>query len=323
MKKDIYQHDKYTKALHSILAVLRADLNQFLIFVIGVSRVGKSTLLQELIERLPESYNGKVIYFETPPKMTAQFSLKPFLLRYLEFLGDPFSTLNYRSYNRMTTHELISLIVKRIKQQGIKLVMIDEADLFVTVRRNMQAFENLQFLKSLTNITGIPHVLAGTPSLGQFLGMEGQVINRSHVVRLAPYSAYNKDHVKIYLQVLREFEQQLKTPIDPELKTNPMPLFVATNGCVGALKELLARMDVLAEEFEQEVITAQLIETCGYYDPDSIREEEIDLFYKQSKHRLVSDHSSAAKKKAKKKTAKKRPKPGRRINPIDDVGDPL
>jgi hypothetical protein len=278
MTDKTYKHDKYDKALKSLLALVNANLPQFMIFLIGVSRVGKTTLLEDLIKGL-SIWKEMVLRFEAPPKMTTQFTFKPFLLRYLEQLGDPFVDPMIRSYKRMKNYELIQLIVKRIRQRGIRLVIIDEADLFVSVRGASQAYENLQFLKSLVNITGIPHLFAGTPELGEFLSMEGQVINRSHVVSLSPYNPENKAHVKIFLQTLREFEKGLSTPVCLELKNEPTALFQATNGCIGALKELLVRMDAMAIAHDQPIISAELIERFGYYDPDEVRREEIEEFH--------------------------------------------
>lgn len=313
------------KALNSILAVLGTDLTQFMIFIIGVSRVGKTTILHDLVRRIPASWRGKVVRFEAPPKMTAQFTFKPFLLRYLEYLGDPFSVLGNASYKRMTNYQLIDLIVRRVRQKDVKLVIVDEADLFVTVRGQAQAFENLQFLKSLVNITGIPHIFAGTPALGNFLSMEGQVINRSHVVRLAPYSYENDAHVKIFIQVLNEFEGAIETPVDVDLKVNPVVLFKATNGCVGALRELLVRMDAIARQNNLEMISAQLIEHYGYYDPDDVRRDEVTLFNNQQAVKLAREVPERQGKRsvASKKKSPKRPRPGTRKRHDDVVGGDL
>lgn len=324
MKREIYPHDKYIKARNSILAVLGADLTQFMIFIIGVSRVGKTTIQEDVIRRVPASWEGKVVRFEAPPKMTPQFTFKPFLLRYLEHLGDPFSVLGNTSYKRMTNYDLIDLIVRRIRQKGVKLVMVDEADLFVTVRGQAQAFENLQFLKSLVNITGIPHIFAGTPALAEFLSMEGQVINRSHVVRLAPYSYHNAEHVKIFIQILNQFEKATETPMDPKLKVDPAVLFKVTNGCVGALRELLIRMDAIARMNKLKLITAELIENFGYDDPDGVRDDEVVLFNQQAgKQVKVGSKAKGRKCASPKETKSKRPRPGTRKSHDDKVGGDL
>jgi len=325
-----YKHANYHRALKTLMALVKADLSQFMIFIIGVSRVGKSTLQRDLIHHLPKEWREKIIRFEAPPKMTSQFTFKPFLLRYLDQLGDPFCMLQLRSYKRMRNHELIDMIVKRIKQKGIRLVIIDEADLFVSVRGLAQAYENLQFLKSLVNITGIPHVFAGTPDLGEFLSMEGQVINRSHVVKLAPYSYENDTHVKIFLQALNVFEKKIQVPISKSLKKDPKLLFKVTNGCIGALKELLVRMEAMAIGHDQDEISPALIEMFGYYDPDDVREEEILDFYgkntpsKSKKENFGRETLRRCRKSNWTKSgAKHRRKPGKRKHPIDEIGTDL
>jgi len=326
--KKTYKHDKYNKALTTLLALVKADLPQFMIYIIGVSRVGKTTLQKDLIRELSGEWRQKIIRFEAPPKMTTQFTFKPFLLRYLAHLGDPFALNVNRSYRRMKNNELVDLIVKRIKQFGIKLVIIDEADLFVSARGLSQAYENLQFLKSLVNITEIPHIFAGTPELGEFLAMEGQVINRSHVVQLAPYSLKNSTHVGIFLQILAEFEKDLSIPVATDLKKRPVILFEATNGCVGALKELLVRMEALALAHGLKEISAQLIELFGYYDPANVRSEEIDEFYTSNSASTAKGVPSESlrnsrKREWKKSNPKPRRRPGRRKSPRDEVGGDL
>lgn len=329
MKLKTYKHDKYNKALKTVLALVKADLPQFMIYIIGVSRVGKTTLQHDIIHHLPREWKQRVIRFEAPPKMTTQFTFKPFLLRYLDFLGDPFASAMNRSYKRMKNHELIDLIVKRIRQKGIKLVIIDEADLFVTVRGLAQAYENLQFLKSLVNITGIPHVFAGTQELGEFLAMEGQVINRSHVVQLAPYDQNNKQHVQIFSQTLREFEKGLSIPVAADLKRNTTVLFEATNGCVGALKELLVRMEAMAVAHGEKQITAALIERFGFFDPTGLRGEEIEEFHNPCSLDDAEEVQKSLRKRRKADWHKSNPKrrrgrkPGRRKSSQDKVGDDL
>ncbi len=325
MENNVYPHDNFVKARRCILASLRTGLVQMMIFLIGVSRVGKTKLLEDLPEHLPDSYDGKVVFFEVPAKSSITYTNKPFLVDYLICLGDVFAGSSSRSYSKMTNHELIQLIVRRVKQCGIKLVIVDEANRFVDKLGYTQVYENLQFLKSLTNLTGIPHIFAGTPTLGQFLGLEGQIINRAHVVRLAPYNSGKGGDIKKFKQVLNEFEKEIEVPIHPALKANPVALFNATNGCVGAIRELLIKLNSHAIEFEQEAITAELLGLSGFYDPDTVRKEEIELFYKQSKHHLVNDDTS--KKKSKTKTQpgakSKRRRPGVRKNPVDKVGPPL
>jgi hypothetical protein len=328
-KPHTFKHDKYNKALKSLLALVKADLPQFMIYLIGVSRVGKTTLQKDLLKHLPSDWFEKVLRFEAPPKMTTQFTFKPFLLRYLEQLGDPFVEAMIRSYKRATNYELIELIVKRIEKKGIRLVIIDEADLFVTARGDAQAYENLQFLKSLVNVTGIPHIFAGTPELGEFLSMEGQVINRSHVITLAPYSGTNKTHVSIFLQALREFEKDLETPVCEKLKEDPVAIFKATNGCVGALKELLIRMDAMAIGHEQPTITSELIERFGFFDPDNVRQGEIEEFHSSNNNPVtdpLKNPSGPGKKKKgewHKGNSRRKRHPGRRKPSSDQVGQDI
>lgn len=315
----MYPHDKYVKAMSSIKAALRAQLSQMMLFLIGASRVGKTTLIRELLDQLPEGYEGKVIHFEAPPKMTSSFTFKPYLLTCLRHLGDPFAALKTNSYSRMTNFDLMDLIVARIRQHGVRLVIVDEADVFASSRSGAQNYENLQFLKSIVNLTGVPHLFVGTPVLGNFMTMEAQVVNRSHVVRLAPYDAENPNHVKIFMQLALDFEKELLVPIDISVKANPYYLFEATNGCVGALKEMLQKLQLVALEHELPTITGPLIQNFSFYDPNEIRKEEIQHFYKKKKAKPPKKQKDDAKAKGGGK-AKKSHKPGRRINPEDEVG---
>ena len=300
-----------------------------MIYLIGVSRVGKTTLQEDLIRHLPNDWKQSVVRFEAPPKMTNQFTFKPLLLRYLEQLGDPFVEAMIRSYKRATNYELIQLIVKRIEKKRIRLVIIDEADIFASVRSDSQAYENLQFLKSLVNVTRVPHIFAGTPELGEFLSMEGQVINRSHVITLAPYNGTNKTHVSIFLQALREFEKDLETPVCEKLKEDPAALFKATNGCVGALKELLIRMDAMAIGHEQPTISSELIERFGFFDPDDVRQEEIEEFHSTNNKPVAdplknpSDPGKKKKREWHKGKSRRKRRPGRRKPSSDQVGEDL
>ncbi|MDQ8180370.1 ATP-binding protein [Pelagicoccus sp. SDUM812005] len=280
-----------------------------MIFLVGVSRVGKTTLAREIYD----DYNNRgpnAIYFNCPPRQTNFFTYKPFLVSYLKALGDPFAESRVRE---RTTQDLsLKLITKRIKEQNVKLVIIDEADLFISLESTRQTYANLQFLKNLMNITQVPHMFVGTGHLTKIIALDGQVINRSHVLHFKPYSAHNEKERKVFSQALTAFLKETSLELCEDLRKDAQHIFDATNGCIGALKELLVRCEAVASEFEISTVTKELIKQVNPVDPYNQRPQEIDevrSFFARSR---APDQ--------RKESSKGSRRPGKRKKPEDELG---
>lgn len=101
--------------------------------------------------------------------------------------------------------------------------------------------DQLDVIKSLANGTGTVHVLLGTYELLAFRNLSAQLSRRSIDIHFPRYRVDESTDQKIFLTVLRSFEQQLPLLEPPKLVEEWEYLYERSIGCVGVLKDWLVR----------------------------------------------------------------------------------
>jgi hypothetical protein len=119
--------------------------------------------------------------------------------------------------------------------------MLDEARHLAAVGSGRRLSDQLDVVKSIANCTGTVHVLLGTYGLLAFRNLSAQLSRRSVDIHFSRYRADDPEDRKIFLSVLRSFEQQLPLSEPPELVKDWEYLYERSIGCVGVLKDWLVR----------------------------------------------------------------------------------
>jgi len=65
-------------------------------------------------------------------------------------------------------------------QRGVHAVIVDEGQHLVKVSSGAKLLDQLDWIKSMTNMTGVVHVLVGTYDLLDFRNLNGQAARRGH-----------------------------------------------------------------------------------------------------------------------------------------------
>jgi hypothetical protein len=120
-------------------------------------------------------------------------------------------------------------------------MMLDEARHLAAVGSGRRLSDQLDVVKSIANCTGTVHVLLGTYGLLAFRNLSAQLSRRSVDIHFSRYRADDPEDRKIFLSVLRSFEQQLPLSEPPELVKDWEYLYERSIGCVGVLKDWLVR----------------------------------------------------------------------------------
>jgi hypothetical protein len=94
----------------------------------------------------------------------------------------------------------------------------------------------------LANRTKTVHVLIGTYELLAFRNLSAQLSRRSIDIHFARYQADNADDLKAFRTIVKSFEQQLPLSQPPDLLNEWEYLYERSIGCVGILKDWLARV---------------------------------------------------------------------------------
>ena len=93
----------------------------------------------------------------------------------------------------------------------------------------------------MANRTQTAHVLYGTYDLLSFRNLNGQLSRRSIDIHFPRYHAESAEDRKAFIGVLRSFAQQLPLAELPDLANHWEFLFERSIGCIGLLKQWLAR----------------------------------------------------------------------------------
>lgn len=244
-----------------------------LIFVVGPTGVGKTTLRlrieQELKQRflaVGESGLGRipVVGFEAAAPDSGNFSWKDYYRRALRALEEPLIDykLDYPMSDpargragewtvaaRVCNPELRQALEQALHHRRPAAVLIDEAQHFTKMASGRRLSDQLDCLKSMASLTGRVHVLIGTYELLPCRNLSAQLSRRSIDIHFRRYRADDPRDVIAFQRVIFSFQRHLPLPQEPELWRDWEFCYAHSMGCVGILKDWFTR--ALAEVLEQ------------------------------------------------------------------------
>lgn len=267
-------HPRLLEAYEDLLQVIRQPLSGNLIFVYGPSGVGKTTLwrrvqkqlIEELLPQLEED-RGRIPFvgLELISPDTGIFSWKDFYRRFLLAMDEPLvehktnaetpksspdGKLYIKTGPRSGTAELRFVAERALRHRRPVAVLIDEAQHLAKMASGRRLQDQLDALKSLSNQTGTLIVLLGTYELLVFRNLSAQLSRRSIDIHFQRYrlSCEKEDEISTFKSVLMTFQQHLPLNEEPNLLARWDYFYERSIGCIGVLKEWLAR--ALAEALE-------------------------------------------------------------------------
>jgi len=270
-------HPALKQADQAVWNALREPAGAALIFVVGPTGVGKTTLLTQIEQRLIDlattqgdrstSHIPTLKLDAVSPALT-QFKWGDYYQRALLLLQAP--QVEYEVNDRST----IPVLSRQTREQevrpwkgitdtaGLRLIfeqalkhrkpyamLIDEAEHIAKAARGSKLLDQLDHLKSLAIMTQVVHVLVGTYDLMVFRNLSAQLSRRSIDVHFSRYQATNEADVRAFKSVLWSFQRNLPVEEEPDLLHHWKYCYERTIGCVGVLKDWLTR--ALAEAIER------------------------------------------------------------------------
>jgi hypothetical protein len=101
--------------------------------------------------------------------------------------------------------------------------------------------DQLDVIKSIASRTQTIHVLIGTYELLSFRNLSGQLSRRSVDLHFSRYRAECKDDLHVFRNIVLTFQEQLPAELQLDLVGMWDFLYERSLGCVGILKDWLAR----------------------------------------------------------------------------------
>ena len=244
----IIEHPHLEKALDEILHAIcspgeELDLKRLglMALVIGPTRVGKTTLIGKLQEKLKERAKKRMLsdpdfipfVFIDPPG-SGRFEWIGYYKAVLRQLKDPFLDLRIPS---LRTRDFLEAMIEALIQRKPYAVIVDEAQHLARASSYHMRQEQLDQLKSIENRTGVSHVLVGTYEMRPFRKANAQLAGRSIDVHFPRYDATKPTEAALFQSVLWALQRQLPVEKEPLLVEHHWEfLYARSIGCIGFLK---------------------------------------------------------------------------------------
>ncbi len=251
----LIEHPRLLEALDAILQAICAPGEGIharrpgtIVLVIGPARVGKTTLIHLLEERLLAYAKARMQHdphfiplasITAPEPGSGRFDWTDFYKPVLRQLGNPFvdsPTAPIRARNYREALEAAYLERKPLA------TIVDEAHHLAKVRSGSKLQDHLDHLKHFENVAGVSHILVGTYEMRPFRKVNAQLACRSVDIHFPRYDVRNEDDCQIFKSVLWALQRQLPVEEEPMLTQDHWEfLYARSIGCIGLLKRHLNR----------------------------------------------------------------------------------
>lgn len=232
-----------------------------MVLVIGPSRVGKTTLIHLLEERLTaltlDSMQADPGFIPFASVTTIgpegnRFDWPGYYRAVLRSLRDPFMDIPRA---RIPNREVREAMEAALLYRKPLAVIVDEAHHLAVAASGSRLQNQLNHLKYFENLTGISHILVGTYEMRPFRRVNAQLACRSVDIHFSRYDATNPKDAQVFRSIVWALQRQLPVPEEPHLVEQWEFLYARSIGCIGLLKLHLNRALTLALEEDARTVT--------------------------------------------------------------------
>ena len=251
----LIEHPRLLETLDAILDAICAPGEGVLtrrpgtiVLVIGPARVGKTTLIHLLEERLLAYAAARMrtdphfIPFASitaPEAGSGRFDWIDFYRPVLRQLGNPFVDSPTHPIRARQMREATEAAYRERKPLAI---IVDEAHHLAESTRGSRLVAQLNHLKNFENTTGVSHILVGTYEMRPFRKVNPQLALRSIDVHFPRYDMTKEQDCLIFKSILWALQRQLPVEEEPLLAQKHWEfLYARSIGCIGLLKLHLNR----------------------------------------------------------------------------------
>jgi DNA polymerase III delta prime subunit len=249
------------------------------VLIYGPSGVGKTTMIRQISRRLNEilpttstdrsSYRHggsepvPLLLLETRPPDGGAFNRADYYRTALKLLGEPFyerrllvdidteQTIEKKGRGRSKatqfndSPELRHALEAAMAKRGVRAVILDEAQHLMKIGSGASGgklLDQLDWIKSMTNVTGVLHILIGTYELLNFRNLSGQASRRGLDLHFPRYLFQHEQDRQDFQGVLLALLKQVPLTTDiPALMQHWFYFYERSIGCIGVLKDWLIR----------------------------------------------------------------------------------
>ncbi|KAF3890203.1 MULTISPECIES: ATP-binding protein [Nostocales] len=279
-KEYAISHPQLAQVDMLLMGAIREPAGFAHVLVYGPSGVGKTTMIRQITKRLNGTtvdQNGSLssgyrngnmspmplLLVETRPPDGGLFNRTDYYRTALRLLGEPFyerrmmvdidaeQTWEKKGRGRSKTAqfndspELRQALEEAMSKRGVKAVILDEAQHLMKIGSGASGgklLDQLDWIKSMTNVTGVLHILIGTYELLNFRNLSGQASRRGLDIHFPRYLFQHELDRQDFQGVLLALLRQVPLQVDiPALMQHWVYFYERSIGCVGVLKDWLIR----------------------------------------------------------------------------------
>src|SRR6266568_8773629 len=251
----LIEHPRLLETLDALLDAVCAPGEEVLtrrpgtmVLVIGPARVGKTTLIHLLEERLLAYAAARMridphfIPFASitaPEPGSGRFDWMEFYRPVLRQLGNPFVD---SATAPIPARRMREAMEAAYLERNPLAIIVDEAHHLAEATRRSRLQIQLNHLKNFENTTGVSHILVGTYEMRPFRKVNPQLALRSIDVHFPRYDMTKEQDCLIFKSILWALQRQLPVEEEPLLAQKHWEfLYARSIGCIGLLKLHLNR----------------------------------------------------------------------------------
>ena len=298
-KEYAVSHSVLAKVDRELMRAIREPAGFAHVLVYGPSGVGKTTMIRQITRRLNKvSAKGNIaksiagsqdnlsslplLLLETRPPDGGAFNRTDYYRTALKLLGEPFyerrvlvnidSEQTWEKKGRSRTKaaqfndspELRHALEEALSRRGVQAVILDEAQHLMKLGNGSSAgklIDQLDWIKSMTNVTGVVHILIGTYELLSFRNLSGQASRRGLDLHFPRYQFQNESDRQDFQGVLLALLKQVPLSVEIEsLMQHWLYFYERSIGCVGVLKDWLIRALAAALYDKSKVLSLEYLQ---------------------------------------------------------------
>lgn len=267
-------HPHLTRAREEVMGIVRQRTGAAACLVMGPTGVGKSTLINPLIDAIAVEAAPLIaadptrmasFRFDAPPAKSGNFSVREFFTRGLLALHDPAMVAvagkpaggnAWRGLGEIGA--LQRAFESAVRERNPLAIILDEANHMAMVGDGLRMLSQMDLIKSISDATGTLFLMVGTYDLIRLRNTSGQLGRRLQEVHFPRYSTHPSD--------MRKFASSVKAlcldlPIEHEaMLDDPWFMYRGSAGCVGLAKQWIERALGLAIDEQAPTLTRSHLE---------------------------------------------------------------